>query len=136
MKRLRTVAAAGSTLCSATRRDGEPCRARSTRDGLCMAHSPTLREKAQEARRAGGYNSARAVRLARLCPPRLVKTFDLLEQVLDELHKGTLPPQVGSAMAAVAGQMARILVAGEIEERLRKLEAASPQTSGNGRRWR
>jgi hypothetical protein len=95
-----------------------------------------LTEKREEARRQGGRNKARAVRLARLCPPRLVKTFDLLEQVLDELHKGTLPPQVGSAMAAVAGQMARILVAGEIEERLRKLEAASPQASGNGRRWR
>jgi hypothetical protein len=94
-----------------------------------------LAEKREEGRRQGGCNKARAVRLARLCPPRLVKTFDLLEQVLDELHKGTLPPQVGSAMAAVAGQMARILVAGELEARVRALEAASPQARANGRRW-
>jgi len=129
------VTKARPLLCSARRRDGQPCRATAGPDGKCFAHSPALRERAQAARRQGGRNKSRAVRLGRLCPPRLVKTFDLLEQVLDELHKGTLPPQVGSAMAAVAGQMARILVAGELEARVRALEAASPQARASGRRW-
>jgi len=133
VKRLRTVAAAGPTLCSATRRDGEPCRARPTRDGLCMAHSPTLREKAQEARRAGGYNSARAARLGKLVPPRLMSVYDLLEEALGQVHQGELEPRIAQAMAALAGAMVRVLTSGELEARVRALEERQP--GNNGRRW-
>jgi hypothetical protein len=130
------VTKARPVLCAGQRRDGQPCRAPATIGPHCIGHAPVLAEKRQEARRRGGRNKASVIRLGRLCPPRLVKTFDLLEQVLDELHKETLPPQVGSAMAAVAGQMARILVAGELEARVRLLEAARPQASSDGRRER
>jgi hypothetical protein len=39
-------------------------------------------------------------------------------------------------MGAVAGQMARILVAGELEARVRLLEDRQAQASQNGRRGR
>lgn len=134
MKRLRTVAAAGPTLCSATRRDGEPCRARPTRDGLCMAHSPTLREKAQSARRAGGYNSARAARLGKLVPPRLMSVYDRLEEALRQVHQGELEPRIAQAMAALAGALVKVLTSGELESRVRALEERQP--GNNSRRWR
>jgi hypothetical protein len=129
------VTKARPLLCAGQRRDGQPCRAPATIGPHCIGHAPALARKREQGRREGGLNKARAIRLGRLCPPRLVKTFNILEQVLDELHKGTLPPQVGSAMAAVAGQMARILVAGEIEARLRALEARQARAN-DGRRPR
>lgn len=100
-----------------------------------MVHSPTLREKAQEARRAGGYNSARAARLGKLVPPRLMSVYDRLEEALGQVHQGELEPRIAQAMAALAGAMVRVLTSGELESRVRALEAASPQARANGRRW-
>jgi len=135
VKRLRTVAAAGPTLCSATRSDGQPCQAVAARSGLCMAHDPALADKRQEARRAGGYNSARAARLGKLVPPRLMSVYDRLEEALCQVHQGELDPRIAQAMAALAGAMVRVLTSGELEERMRRLER-QPQARGNGRRWR
>lgn len=52
---------------------------------------------------------------------------------MEETHAGQLDPKVASALAALARAMATILTAGELEQRLRDLEAAAPQTPG---RWR
>lgn len=73
MNRLRSVPSTGSRVCSATRRDGQPCRAVATHSGLCIAHDPSLAEKRQEARRRGGVNSARIARLGKLVPPSKAK---------------------------------------------------------------
>jgi hypothetical protein len=66
-------------------------------------------------------------------PIRLVPVFERLETALTELHAGTLDPRVGGAMASVAGALIRCVQAGEIEERLRRLEERQPQADGNGR---
>ena len=55
-------------------------------------------------------------------PPRLLATFNRLEEALEEVHAGVLPPARAQAMAAVAGAMIRVLTAGEMEERLRNME--------------
>jgi len=136
VKRLRTVGNAGPALCTARRRDGEPCRAVGTRDGLCMAHSPALREKAQEARKAGGHNSARAKRLGRLVPPRLMAVYDTLELALGQVYRGEIDPRVATAMASLAGAMVKVLTSGELEQRVRLLEERQAQASANGRRGR
>jgi len=100
-----------------------------------MAHDPALADKRQEARRAGGYNSARAARLGKLVPPRLMSVYDRLEEALCQVHQGELDPRIAQAMAALAGAMVRVLTSGELEERMRRLER-QPQARGNGRRWR
>jgi len=122
--------------CSATRRDGWPCKATAGPDGKCFGHSEGLREKAQAARRRGGQNRATSARLAKMLPQRLMPIYDLLEQVLGELHKGTVTPQVGGAMAAVAGQMVKLLTSGELEQRVRQLEERQAATNGGAREGR
>ena len=117
------VAEGSRLLCVGQKRDGTPCRARATSDGLCMVHSPALREKAQEARRQGGLNKARIARLGKLVPPRLMSVYDHLDEALGQVHRGELTPQQATAMAALAGAMVRVLTSGELEERLRRLEA-------------
>jgi len=98
-----------------------------------MAHDPALAEKRQEARRRGGQASARAARLGKLVPPRLMAVYDTLELALGEVYRGEIDPRVATAMASLAGAMVRVLTSGELEQRVRALEERSAST--NGRRW-
>jgi hypothetical protein len=133
VKRLRTVAPAGPTLCGATRSDGQPCQAVATRSGLCMAHDPALADKRQEARRRGGQASARAARLGKLVPPRLMSVYDRLEEALGQVHDGQLDPRIAQAMSSLASAMVKVLTSGELEARVRALEERQP--NNNGKRW-
>ena len=102
-----------------------------------MAHDPALADKRQEARRAGGHNSARAKRLGRLVPPRLMAVYDTLELALGQVYKGEIDARVATAMASLAGAMVRVLTSGELEQRVRALEERQPQAGTSGRRgWR
>ena len=119
---MQMVAESSSIVCSGTRKDGQPCRAISTRDGLCLAHSPALAEKRRAAYSLGGRNRARHVRLAKLAPPRLLPLYDTLDGAIGDVREGRLDPRQAHAMAALSGAMLRIFLAGETEDRLRKLE--------------
>ena len=55
-------------------------------------------------------------------PPRLVPVWDLLEAALGQVHRGELDARQAQAMASLAGAMVRVLTAGEVEERVRRLE--------------
>jgi hypothetical protein len=116
--------------CRGTRRDGRPCTATAGRDGLCVGHRP----EAQEARRRGGRASSKTARLARLMPPRLASVYDLLEEALERVYRGEVSPRVAAAMGSLASAMVRVLTAGELEDRVRRLEAAQePRDEGGGR---
>jgi hypothetical protein len=110
--------------CEARRRDGQPCCAPAlTASGLCFVHDPAQVAKRAAARQQGGYHRANVVRLRALVPPRLLGVYEQLEAALGEVHAGQLDPKVAGAMAAVARAMVSVLQAGEVEDRLRTLEA-------------
>lgn len=110
--------------CAAARRDGRPCTAPVlTGSSYCFAHAPDRAAERAAARRKGGQHSAAAVRLRALVPPRLVSVYDQLEAALGEVHAGTLEPRQAQAMASLARAMVAVLTAGELEERVRRLEA-------------
>ncbi len=116
--------------CLATRRDGRPCGGQALpTEPYCWAHSPALAEQRKASRARGGHNSAKAARLRKLTPPRLLPIFDRLEAALAEVHGGTLDPRAAQAMAALARALATILTAGELEERVRTLEQRSEGAS-------
>lgn len=104
--------------CTATRKDGSPCKSFAVLNGLCVGHQPG----AQQARAKGGLNSSRAARLRGLIPPRLVPVYDKLETALTEVHTGQLEPKQAQAMASLARAMVAVLTSGELEERVRILE--------------
>jgi hypothetical protein len=108
--------------CSATRKNGDPCSAPPLTDGRCFAHSDTTAAARNAARRKGGANSARAVRLQALLPARLTPVYARLEAALTEVADGEMEPKVGQAVAAIARAMVATLQAGEIEDRLRRIE--------------
>ena len=110
--------------CTATRKDGQPCTA-PVLDGstYCFAHSPERAEEREQARRKGGASTASSARLRGLVPPRLLSVYDTLESALQEVHDGSLDPKQASAMAAIARAMVATLTSGELEQRLRDMEA-------------
>jgi hypothetical protein len=109
--------------CAGIRADGSPCRSQVLCDGThCYVHAPGRQQERAEARRKGGRNRATSARLRKLMPPRLVPVFDQLEVALADVLAGELDPRQATAAAAVARALVAVLTAGELEERLRRLE--------------
>jgi hypothetical protein len=116
-------AADASPRCAGVRADGFPCRSQVLCDGThCYVHAPGRQQERAEARRKGGHNRATAIRLRALMPPRLVPVFDRLETALGDVLAGELDPRQATAAAALARALVAVLTAGELEERLRRLE--------------
>ena len=112
--------------CEATRRDGARCAGFALPGScLCFAHDPERQAARAASRRKGGRNSAKVIRLRGLIPPRLLPVYETLEAALQEVHDGKLDPRRAVAMASLARAMVAVLTAGELEERLRRLEGAS-----------
>lgn len=119
--------AAGSTPkhphCGAPRRDGQACTAPGLMpSGQCFAHDAGTQEARVIARRQGGHNRATHVRAQHMMPARLKPVWAKLEGALANVENGTLDVKRAHAMAAVARAMVAVLTAGELEERLRRLE--------------
>src|SRR5215217_5118776 len=111
-----------AAICEATRRDGHPCETPVVADScFCFAHNPDLAAKRTEARRQGGRNKAREIRVQRLVPASLKPTIATLFDALQQVHEGTLEPRQGAAMAALAGAIARLYSVGVLEERIAAL---------------
>lgn len=113
--------------CEGRRKDGQPCRAFALASGYCFSHDPARQAEREAAHRRGGFNSSKVARLKRLIPERLLPVYALLEQALGEVHEGRLDPKRANAMASLARAMVSVLTAGEMEERLRRLEGDSKE---------
>src|SRR5262245_54311406 len=117
--------------CAAARADGRPCGAPPLPGRrFCFAHDPARAAERTAARQRGGRNRGHLVRLRAMTPPRLVAVFDVLERALAEVHAGDLDPKQAQAMAALASAMVRALTAGELEQRVRALEAGGDRAAG------
>jgi hypothetical protein len=109
--------------CEGTRKDGQPCTAPVLGAGTwCFAHDPERGAQRQAARERGGKHRGSVVRLRGLCSPKLIEVYEQLEQALGEVHEGKLAASQGVAMASLARAMVAVLSAGELEERVRRLE--------------
>ena len=110
--------------CQGVRKDGSPCTAPVLDGGqFCYAHDPAKTDERDEARRKGGRNSSSLARVAKLLPARLGGIYDVLERAIGEVHDGSLEPIRANAIANLARAAAAVLQAGEMEQRLRDLEA-------------
>jgi hypothetical protein len=113
--------------CPATTKEGKPCSAtpRPGR-GYCLWHDPTAAAERSANARKGGQSRSNLARLKRALPTETLDFRDVqgvLGAVLRDLLAGTLDPPVANAAANVARAFAAIAQAGEMEDRLRELEA-------------
>ena len=119
--------------CRATKRDGSRCTSVMVNaNGFCYAHDPVYADERKETQAKGGRHKARLVQLRHLSPPRLLMIYDKLEQALQQVHDGELDPRQAQAMATLARALATILQMGELEARVRELEAGASRS----RDWR
>lgn len=119
-----TEAAGSAPKCLGLRSDGSPCGSPIIGEsGYCFAHDPERIEEATKARRRGGKASSAIERTRRLAPASLRDVYSTLEAALGEVHDGHLAPQRAQAMASLARAMISVVTAGEVEERVRSLEA-------------
>ncbi len=110
--------------CAAVRPGGQRCRAQALPGrALCFAHDPENRERASEARRKGGHNSASTVRASRHMPRDMRELAQRLLEAVDEVHRGELDSRRATAMASLAGSYVKVYEVAEVEHRIADLEA-------------
>ncbi len=115
-----------SRLCTATRRDGSPCRGPALPSKpVCFAHDAERQEALRASRARGGRAKRLANRMDKLTPDSLRPVLSRLFTVLEELHTGEMEPQRATAMAAVASALVRAYGVGQLEARIERLEAAN-----------
>jgi hypothetical protein len=118
--------------CKAIKADGTRCKGPPRADGLCWAHSPELRAKAIDAKRQGGRARSNAARAKKQMSVDLQTIVKMVESSMAGVYKGTLTPPQGQALASLAGAWVRLHEHGELEARLRDLEA---RAGTGGKRW-
>ena len=88
------------------------------RRGIAVGQPP----KAQGACRKGSLGKSRSDSSQRILPTRFRPVATILEQALQEVHRGQLDPTVATAMASLAGTLVRVITSEELEQRLRAVE--------------
>ncbi len=115
--------------CKGVNTAGQTCSAKPVRaDGYCYWHSPGLEAERAEGRRKGGASRSNKARAAKALGPEPM-TLRELHVLLGVTVRGTLTgrvePSVANAVASLSRAMTAVVQAGEVEERLRELEAVA-----------
>lgn len=118
-----------ATTCKSTTKGGERCQAPAI-DGssFCFFHDPDLADERQRAQSSGGRNGA-----TRTLPPSTPDlsvassrdVVDLLSDTINQVRRGAIDPRVGNAVGYLANILLKAFEQGDIEDRVRALEAAT-----------
>jgi hypothetical protein len=112
--------------CRAVTVNGRPCRAAAGASGYCFLHDPALASERAQARRAGGRASKTPHSDAQ-APSEvhdIAGALKLLDYTLGELLVFDNSLLRVRALIALAGAYSSLLSAGELEERVKVIEAA------------
>jgi hypothetical protein len=116
----------GRPRCHGIRSAGGRCQGFAGKSGYCFNHDPaTTPQHRREAQRMRGPGN----RLVKMMPPRLRPVFEDLVSAMKDLRDNRITPSQATALSALATASVRVLMSGELEERLRALDAA---TAGDG----
>ncbi len=107
---------------------GRPCRATPLRDAVfCFWHAPETAEEAAEARRLGGMHRRKKKTVASIYDFRGLRTVEDHQALLETTVTETLALENSISRNRVITQIvtagAKLLEVGELEDRLRALEA-------------
>lgn len=115
------------TKCRSLNKAGEPCSAAHYKDGWCHRHHPDLEAQRQAERRAGGKAKANTER-ARKELTDAVMTLEEVDGLLClsiiRVATGQMAPGVGAALGSLARSIIAVRDAGELTDRLDRLEVA------------
>jgi hypothetical protein len=113
--------------CTAKKRSGERCRAVAVENGLCALHGDPAR--AVELGRKSGWarRRVRSPGLPEDCPSRPLRSVadvtELLGETINQVRGGRIDPRAANTLGYLATAMLKALQQGDIEARLRAIEA-------------
>ena len=120
--------------CKATNAAGAPCSAQPVRpSGWCSWHDPQLVAQRDGWRRRGGEQRSNKARALRRLSDDLLSLRDVqgvLSRLLVDVTEGRAETGVATAAASVARAIASVAQVGDLEERIRELEAAAGVQGG------
>ena len=112
--------------CKAIKQNGEQCLAKAMKGSdYCFTHNPKMKEEKRLAVVKGGLNSKR-VRL-NLKPLNVRTPYEagtLLEDTLNRVRSGEMPPNIANSIGYLTGVMIKAYEASKLEQRLIDLEDA------------
>ena len=121
----------GRQTCKALTNAGKPCSAPIAENGLCYFHAHP--ERLRELGRSGGRMNRRFSREIEAFPEHPLKTVqdvtDLLAEMINHLRAGRLDPRVANTVGYLATAMLKALQQGDVDGRLRAIEAVLIGTS-------
>ncbi len=103
------------------------------KDGYCRWHHPDLEERRAAERREGGRaraNARRARKELQQSAMTLKEIDGLLCRSMVQVARGDMSPGVASALGTLARSVIAVRDAGEITERLERVEAAIIEREG------
>lgn len=111
--------------CTYTKANGEQCQANAMKDtDFCFTHNPATREQHAAAVIEGGKNSSRkdTVSLEPLQLKEPSNTIDLLEQTINGVRDGSIPPNIANTIGYLAGHLLKAIEAADLSKRLETIE--------------
>jgi hypothetical protein len=120
---------ASNTACSATTRAGQPCAAPPLREGrFCASHDPEYADTMQQARTLGGQRRRKEVAVGAAYDFEGLHTVPQIRRLIEVAVIDTLSLENSvsrsRAIAYLAHTAAQLLEAGELEQRLERIEQA------------
>lgn len=111
--------------CQFIKEDGSQCGAMAMKDStFCFSHNPDTQEEKQLAVQKGGFASKKAD--LNLIPvdvktPQQVAT--LLEDTINRVRSGEVPPNIANTIGYLAGHMLKALEVSNMDERVEMIES-------------
>lgn len=130
-----------SERCSATSKDGSPCRGRARERGLCVFHDPELTEHLRESKSRGGKEKQRLYPQDSKVLPAATLTVVLdnggpraviavCQQVIRAIIEGALDYRIGSSVASLLHVAVSAMKVKETDRRLAELEHKTAALDG------
>lgn len=112
--------------CTFIKDNGEQCKAYAmTNSSYCFLHNPDIDPEAKRSAQIQGGKTT-LIKVAEGLPTVKVKSPQdvavLLEQTINEVREGSLPPQVANCIGYLAGGLLKAFELGDIESRLTSIE--------------
>lgn len=120
--------------CSHLKKDGQMCGSDALpEDEQCWFHSPNRAAERQAARAKGGRERSSVRRIKKSLPAEMGELYDRLAKALEAVEKGDMPTRRAATMATLARAMVAVLDAGQMSEKLERIEQLLIE-EGQGRR--
>ena len=111
--------------CTYIKANNQPCKAHAMKGSLfCFTHNPETRNEHAKAVVLGGLNSSRkdSANLPAINLQQPNEVVQLLEETINGVRDGSIPPKVASTIGYLAGYLLKAIEASDLNKRLEVIE--------------